>query len=164
MKRKKVERRYRFREGAQIKLNPQVVGAELESIRLSCGGKLRPVDVVESARTKQSPLHSYFVWNDQEAGKLHREWQARYLINHIEVVMEEMADIGPTRVFVNVRNNEGDRFYVPSKEAYTNEEFGDYVIAELKKRLNNVKGEIEKFRIGRETFKKTLKAIRQEAA
>ena len=49
------------------------------------GGKLTPELVVQSARSKNSPLHDYFDWDDKVAGVHWRIQQARELIRSIRI-------------------------------------------------------------------------------
>jgi hypothetical protein len=51
-------------------------------------GKLSPEDVVQAARDPDSPLHSQFDWNDDEAAAKWRLEQARTLIRSVRVVFE----------------------------------------------------------------------------
>jgi hypothetical protein len=55
--------------------------SELEQIRAVHGGILRPEDVVKFARNSKTALHSQFTWDDTEAAKQYRLWQARSVIN-----------------------------------------------------------------------------------
>lgn len=64
----------------KIGLDEEVVGPELERIYKEQGGQLTPNALVTSARAEDSPLHSYFEWDDSIAGEKYREWQARQLI------------------------------------------------------------------------------------
>lgn len=45
--------------------------------------------VVEAAQDEDSPLHSYFTWDDGEAARQYRLSQARALIRHIHVTMPD---------------------------------------------------------------------------
>lgn len=58
----------------------QEITAELKKISDRNGGLLRPLDVVETARAEDSPLHSRFEWDDSLAAEKHRLNQARELI------------------------------------------------------------------------------------
>jgi hypothetical protein len=53
---------------------------ELEEIRLSADGVLRPEAVVDYARSPETALHSLFTWDDSEAAHQYRLWQAREII------------------------------------------------------------------------------------
>ncbi len=63
-----------------------VLSEELERIRLTNGGILLAEQVVEAAAPIKSPLHKYFQWDDNEAARQYRIYQARQLIN-VAVVM-----------------------------------------------------------------------------
>lgn len=53
--------------------------AALEAIRARDGGKLTPEAVVDSARSKGSPRHRLFEWNDTEAARHELEtWTRKY--------------------------------------------------------------------------------------
>lgn len=57
------------------------VKKELLRIRKQHRGKLLPAHVVEAAKSKESPLHNHFQWDDTEAAHQYRLWQARQLIS-----------------------------------------------------------------------------------
>jgi hypothetical protein len=56
------------------------VREELRRIYKTEGGELPPRAVVDAARPKRSPLHSYFEWDDGEAAEAYRIIQAQDLI------------------------------------------------------------------------------------
>ncbi len=64
--------------------------AALEALR-DQDGYLRPESVVAAARDPDSPLHSYFTWDDVDAAHKHRLDQARALIRsvRVEIKVEE---------------------------------------------------------------------------
>lgn len=73
-----------FSLGINIKdLDAGKVLAALESIRDTEG--LTPANVVDAARSPESPLHKAFEWDDSAAAALHREHQARILIKSVRV-------------------------------------------------------------------------------
>lgn len=67
-----------LRSGAMV--NAQAIGERLEQLRVQGRGELTPLDVVQDARLKTSPLHSLFQWNDGVAEKQFRLQQARGVI------------------------------------------------------------------------------------
>lgn len=80
--------------------------AELERIRRQHGGTLRPVDVVSAAKSKSSPLHSYFEWDDGKAAHQHRLEQARLLIRcTVELVG---GDERPVKMYVSLQSKRSD--------------------------------------------------------
>lgn len=64
-----------------------LIKEELETIRKSNNGFLRPQDVVEYARDPNSALHTRFTWDDSEAAEKYRLAEARALIR-VSVVVE----------------------------------------------------------------------------
>lgn len=93
----------RFQKGADTS-NPALVAAHIESIRSSNDGELTPNHVVADASNSNSPLHSFFEWDDTEAAHQHRLHQARNLIRTIVVRYEEVSPPQPIRVYVNVKS------------------------------------------------------------
>lgn len=68
-------------------------------------GVLRPERVVAFARNPKTALHSRFTWDDTEAAKQHRLWQARQLI---KVVIREIPDTEtrePVRAYVSLESD-----------------------------------------------------------
>jgi hypothetical protein len=64
----------------QNKIRQIKIRAELERLRRANDGLLRPVDVVDAARSPKSVLHGQFQWDDSTAAHEYRLWQARELI------------------------------------------------------------------------------------
>jgi hypothetical protein len=84
------------------------ISQELNRIREQNRGLLKAPDVVESARAKSSPLHSYFEWDNNIAGDKYRLAQARELIR-VSVTMLEPVDGGKTLVVREFRSLLSDR-------------------------------------------------------
>lgn len=80
----------------------QKIVSELRRIAEMHDGVLQAADVVEAARPKTSPLHSSFTWDDTEAAREYRLWQARMLINVTVEYLDSNSSIGPTRVLVSL--------------------------------------------------------------
>lgn len=81
---------FEFAEGARFQpgatKDAKAVGEHLELLRKKCKGELTPEDVVNDARHDNSPLHSYFEWDDSEAAQHYRLQQARGLIRAVVAV------------------------------------------------------------------------------
>jgi hypothetical protein len=75
----------RFRPGTPFKTAeaPKVERA-LERVARP-DGMFEPQDVVDAARPASSVLHPYFEWDDSEAAREYRLWQARNLTRAVEV-------------------------------------------------------------------------------
>lgn len=74
----------RFQPGAHA--DPKVVGEHIEFLRQQCKGELTPEDIIEDAKHGDSPLHSFFEWDDGAAAHQHRLKQARHLIRAVVAV------------------------------------------------------------------------------
>jgi hypothetical protein len=122
---------YQWKKGSHApKIEAQIAGEELERIRVRNNGRLENADVVTEARTKTSPLHSAFEWNDRKAAEAHRLTQAGELIRSIDVVMEKASgDTTPIRAFVSVKRDE-DRSYTSVQHALSDEELRAQVVAQ----------------------------------
>lgn len=77
--------KYKWKSQARVLIPADKAGATLEQIRAKYAG-LKPEYVVNEAKKKTSPLHSYFDWDNTTAASKWRLEQARYLIRMIEVV------------------------------------------------------------------------------
>lgn len=100
--------RYAFDQAApeRVRADPQLIGEELDAIRLKSGGSLHPQDVVTGARDPKSVLHPHFEWNDAKAAEAHRMDQARALIRSIRVIDEEDDDRARP-AFLSIRADDG---------------------------------------------------------
>lgn len=74
----------RFQPGAMKDAN--IVGQHIELLRKQCKGELTPQDIVNDARNDNSPLHSFFEWDDGAAAEAHRLAQARGLIRSVVAI------------------------------------------------------------------------------
>lgn len=82
---------YQWKPGARMKVAAQVVGQALETLEGAFGG-VTPAAVVQDAKPDAAPLHPCFEWDDSLAAEKHRDWQARYLLRSIVVVMKRDED------------------------------------------------------------------------
>ena len=89
---------------AGMKTETEVV-AELKRIATANGGILKPIAVVEAARSPDSPLHSRFQWDDTMAAHQWRLEQARQLIRVTVTLIGGTGDT-PERVWVSLREDQ----------------------------------------------------------
>ena len=134
---------YTFADGARLqpgaKADPQVVGEHLELLRAQSGGELTPVAVIDDARNDNSPLHRLFEWDDTEAARQHRLWQARHLIGSVVVRLVGGQGEPPklTRAFVNLRVEEG-QFYTSIRAAMADPDQRAIVLADALRDLQRI--------------------------
>ena len=78
----------------------------LKAIAKRNKGLLRPQAVVDAARSKSSPLHKAFCWDDTEAAKRYRLLQAQKLIRSFRVTVDDGdGNECEVPVFVNVSSD-----------------------------------------------------------
>ena len=122
---------YKFREGHSVKgVSAQDVGLELETIRIR-HGSLTPKAVVEEARSEQSPLHSCFTWNNDEAADQHRLHEARRLIVSVRIVNGPASPMVP--VYVSITTPEKSREYRQTTEVMSDEKIKARFMDELRR-------------------------------
>ena len=103
---------FEFADGARFQPgeHPEasVVGAHIEMLRERFKGELTPEDILDDAKNPNSPLHSFFEWNDGEAAHQHRLQQARGLIRSV-VAIYTREDEGQPAVRVKAYVHVPDR-------------------------------------------------------
>jgi hypothetical protein len=77
--------------------------SEIEQLK-NRKGLITPQSIVEHARNKNSPLHKYFCWDDNEAAERYRLIQAQVLIRACVTYLPESGKI-PIRAFVSLRDD-----------------------------------------------------------
>ena len=102
-------------------------GPELERLAKSKGEELEPEEVVEAARPKSSPLHDFFIWDDDRAAVLWRREQARRLIGAIIVVRVVQGKPLEHRLTWNV-TIEGVQGYAPMVKVIAKRTYRDQLI------------------------------------
>lgn len=107
---------WEFADGARFQAgeHPEasVVGAHIEMLREKFRGEITPEDILEDAKNDNSPLHSFFEWNDGDAAHQHRLQQARGLIRSV-VAIYTHPDRPATRMKAYV--------HIPDKEPHYRE-------------------------------------------
>lgn len=81
---------FEFAEGARFQAgkhpDANIVGAHIEMLRGKFKGELTPEDILVDAKHDNSPLHSFFEWDDSAAAHQHRLAQARGLIRSVVAI------------------------------------------------------------------------------
>lgn len=116
----------------------QIYGEFLWKLKEENGDVLTPVQIVEKAKPKNSPIHEFFEWDNDAAGEKWRLWQARNLIARIEIVVTSDGEEDQIRAFHNISVQDGEeheRGYVTLRDVQTNEDYLGIVLA-------NARGEI----------------------
>lgn len=79
-----------------------VLRAAIAALADANGGKITPDDVIEAARSPQSPLHGYFQWDVDKAAIAHWRATARHLIASVRYQITTKSTI--VEVVAYVRN------------------------------------------------------------
>lgn len=82
----------------------QRIGEALEKIAADNDGDLTPGAVLQAARSRSSPLHRHFEWNDERAAEAHRLNQARQIIRIIRI--DDVAP-EPVQAFISISDRAG---------------------------------------------------------
>lgn len=81
---------FEFSEGARFQpgasKDAKMVGEHIEMLRKKFKGELTPEDILADAQHDNSPLHSFFEWDDSAAAQQYRLQQARGLIRAVVAV------------------------------------------------------------------------------
>jgi len=103
--------------------------AELEEIRMAAGGVLKPEDVVEFARAEDTALHGAFCWDDTEAAKQHRLWQARQVIR-VCVTISDKPKEQPIRTYVSLYEDRGQDGYRLLTDVLSDDEMREKLLSQ----------------------------------
>lgn len=106
---------FEFAEGARFQAgqhpDADVVGAHIEMLREKFKGEITPEDILEDAKHDNSPLHSFFEWNDSAAAHQHRLQQARGLIRSVVAIYtREEAPAVRARAYVHIPQGETSHY------------------------------------------------------
>lgn len=106
---------YEFIEGARFQSgahgDANAVGKHLELLKEQFKGELTPQDILDDAKNHNSPLHSYFEWDDGKAAEQHRLGQARSLIRTVVAVYtSEDKPATKHRAYVHIKEGETSHY------------------------------------------------------
>lgn len=123
---------YEFSDGARFQAgasqDAKVVGEHLELLRQQAKGELTPQDVVADAKNPNSPLHTFFEWEDTEAAQLYRLSQARGLIRSVVAIyVHEDKPATRTKMFVHIPEP-GAQHYREASHAMSQKKTRDLVL------------------------------------
>lgn len=98
---------YEWKAGSRYKVDANTAGAVCE--QLEAAGNLSAKSLLDVSRPIDAPLHSEFEWNDSVAAEKYREDQARCIIRHLVVRMDESTD-EPVRSFFKIEQTERESY------------------------------------------------------
>jgi hypothetical protein len=123
---------FEFSDGARFQAgvhpDANIVGNHIEMLRAQSKGELTPQDVLDDAKHSNSPLHSFFEWDDSAAAQHFRLNQARGLIRAV-VAIYTHDDKPATRVKAYVHIPEpGAPHYRSAEQAMSQQKTRDLVL------------------------------------
>lgn len=121
----------------------ELIKEELELIRKTNNGFLRPQEIVEFAKNSETALHSQFTWDDTEAAQKYRLAQARAIIR-VAVIVDERSE-ETVRTYVSLtqdRHDEGG--YRATVEVLNDDMLAEALMQDALKELNTFKRKYEK--------------------
>lgn len=117
----------RFQSGAALD-SADEVGKHLELLRERSKGELTPQDVLADAKNHNSPLHSFFEWDEGIAAEQYRLQQARGLIRAVVAVyVDETEPAKRVQAFVHIPES-GAPHYRATEHAMSQERTREMVL------------------------------------
>lgn len=134
-----MKRKYQRMPGSMMSADQaNRLGAFLESI----GERATPKQIVDAARSKRSPIHDLFDWDDTTAAEKYRIWQARHHTSTLSVVIVRSGKQKKMRAYHSVYvdrddDSKGTRSYCSSGSIMNDAELREQVIAQALRELEN---------------------------
>ncbi len=137
---------YKPRKGSRLnKEQAQKYGQRIAQI-IETEGDATAELILEDAKAEDSPLHDFFEWDDTEAARQHRLYQARTIAtNIVEVVVVEGVETDQ-RSFFSVTNEDKKAVYVTVKTAIDNKIYSKQLLDKLINHLQNTTEVMKMFR------------------
>jgi len=135
----------------------------LRKIESENNGLIKPEYVVAEARSRRSPLHDYFDWDNDHAAEQWRLQQARQLISTVRVEMQKRNMRGFYHVRVETSDGGYEKGYVSVEKVISNQDLFLQKKRELLERIEYWQTEAENFDDlqGIVNTKKLMKAKKQ---
>lgn len=116
-------------------LDPQKVGEELDSLRMSNDGILVWEDVIEFAKGHtRSDCNKAIEWDDKKAAHAHRKNQVRSLIRSVRVRRNNKS----VRAFITIKGKKG---YYSFDDVMADEQMREDLVEGYMKRLTSIQEE-----------------------
>lgn len=129
----------------------QVYGPCIAKIIDANGGIATTQIIVENAKDKSSPIHDHFQWDDTKAANEYRKYQARKLIQSIEVeIVKDGQSSQIVRAFHFIKKEDEEevsqgfaRFEVIHKKA---DLYNEFVLKAYLKRIRQLNSKYKKYK------------------
>jgi hypothetical protein len=143
---------YRLRDGFRVKAPAAVVGGRIEALKrrhadaANSEGWVTPEEVVEDARSPDSPIHDCFTWDVAEAARKQNLAEARYLIRcyEVHVIASNLEPVVFSPGSVKVMTADHGRVFMSPPAAMTSDDYREQVLGDTRKLLNGVADRLRK--------------------
>jgi len=98
----------------------KIIGNEIDKIMERKNGEVQPIDLIQEARKRNSPLHRFFEWDNDKAAEKWRQAQARKMLYSVVETVVVDGSRRKIRSFFGVKNEEKENVYVTLKSATSN--------------------------------------------
>lgn len=117
----------------------EAAGAVFEEIEHKYGA-LTPELVLKHARSRKSPIHPAFEWDDGVAAELYRRTQASWMIRNLRVrVVQDETEPVEVRAYLSVSDTETEKpVYVNVETTLGTPEWRNEVYADVKRDVGNL--------------------------
>lgn len=115
-------------------------------------------NLVKQALTKGSALKGLFEWDDKECGRLHREQQARLIINEIKIIIEDKEIYAFENISIETENVSA-REYFDTIEIQDDSDKSEQVATRAYEQILYWKSKFEIYVVNKRGFSTILKGI-----
>ncbi len=102
-----------------------IIGERIETV---FNGQITATQLLNDAKSKTSPIHDYFDWDDTSAAHEYRLEQARRLIRAIDVIVISNGEEVDTKAFHHISVTDDKESYVSYNQIFSNKNYYDQVI------------------------------------
>lgn len=158
---------YKAAEGSRLSdEQAQQYGERIELINEKNNGIVTPADVLNDARSKKSPLHNFFDWDDTKAAEKWRGQQASYLLRTIHVVVKDNGEGEEVRAFYNVNvipqgQEDRVRAYVTLPRVLSEADLRQQVVAQALRQLRAWQEKYKRYKEFADVFRAIEEADKQ---
>ena len=135
------QEKFVWKAGSQFPVNAEFAANVIRDLQRSLNkDTITAKELLDASRDVSAPLHNCFEWNDDIAAEKYRVYQARHIINSIEIVYvkaDTPEHLSRSRYFVNTVPTapkvQGQ--FVTLGVAFTNENYRDAVLKDALREL-----------------------------
>jgi hypothetical protein len=118
-------------------LTAQDAGEYVETLYDRYKGHLTKDEILAAARNRNSPLHKFFEWDENEAAEKFRRRQVAQLLGSLRVRRHKKATTTRAFVFVSNPDHKGKKVFIDIASAMRNPDMRREVVAKALRSLNS---------------------------